>query len=136
MCQCSALLRVAFINWIVFFIWMDKDVSDWWRQTEADIDSARFALSGEKYYVVVIFAQQSAEKALKTIYLLRHNELSPKIHDLVELCALVSAPAEIVEQANELSGTYFSSRYPGAAPKIPVDYYNERKQFSFCSAPR
>ena len=125
------LACAAFINCVILVHCMDRDVKDWWRQTEADIDSARFALHGEKYYVTVIFAQQAAEKALKTIFLRRNNKLPPKIHDLVELCALISAPSDIVQRARELSSTYFSSRYPGAAPKIPVDYYNQKKAAFF-----
>ena len=47
---------------------MDKNVQDWWRQAEADLDTAIFNLNGKKYYASVIFAQQAAEKALKALF--------------------------------------------------------------------
>ena len=107
---------------------MDKNARDWWEQAEADLDTAK---SVGKYYVVVIFAQQAAERALKALFLLKKGTVPPKIHDLVELCNLVNAPDSIKKEAADLSQTYIMSRYPGAAPEIPVKFYNKEKAERF-----
>jgi len=110
---------------------MDKNVQDWWRQAEADLDTAIFNLNGKKYYASVIFAQQAAEKALKALFFVNKAATPPKIHDLVELCNLVNAPDEIKKEAADLSQTYLMSRYPGAASEIPVKFYTKEKAARF-----
>ena len=106
---------------------MEKEVSDWWEQTRADLKTARDLIVSRNYYASVSYAQQAAEKALKTLYFLLYQKTPPKIHDLIELSRLVKASSEICSSAEKLSATYFSSRYPGAAPEIPVRYYTEEK---------
>src|SRR3989344_2787694 len=107
---------------------MDKDSKDWWMQAEADLETAK---SIGKYYAVVIFAQQAAEKALKALFITKNRKTPPKIHDLVELCSLVQAPDAIKKEAADLSQTYLMSRYPGAAPEIPAKFYTKEKAEHF-----
>lgn len=106
---------------------MIKEVKDWQKQAQADMKTANDALNSKNYYAAVAFAQQSAEKGLKAVYILLTGKTPPKIHDLVELSRLVNASVEVTAQAEKLTVTYFSSRYPGVAPKIPVEYYTKRK---------
>ena len=102
---------------------MRQEVKDWLEQALADLDKAKVLFQAKRYDGVVVFAQQAAEKALKALYILHAEKIPPKIHDLVELCAKVKAPNKIILIAENLSGTYFFSRYPGAAPLIPVKFY-------------
>ena len=102
---------------------MREEVKDWLEQALADFDKANVLFDAHKFDGVVVFAQQAAEKALKALYIFSAGRIPPKIHDLVELCAKVEAPLKIVHGAESLSGTYFFSRYPGAAPLIPVKFY-------------
>lgn len=106
---------------------MSQEVFDWFEQAEADFKTAKGLLSSSNYYASVNFSQQSAEKGLKAIYIFKHEKTPPKIHDLVELGRLIQAPDTIIAQAGKLTVTYFFSRYPGAAPEIPVKYYTKEK---------
>jgi len=56
-------------------------------------------------------AQQSAEKALKSVLILKGLGLV-KIHDLQMLARKVDAPKEIIEHAGTLNSFYTLSRYP------------------------
>lgn len=109
---------------------MQEQARQWLDQAQADFTTARHCFTSKDYYAVVIFAQQCAEKALKALYISTTTKLPPKVHDLVELGRLVDAPDEVYSLAEKLTITYFSSRYPGAAPEIPVRYYDKKKASS------
>lgn len=104
-----------------------EEVSNWFEQAKADIKTAKVCLRKRRYYASVTFSQQSAEKGLKAIFVKLKQHLPPKIHDLVELCRRVEAPEEVVSQAEKLTATYFSSRYPEAGLVIPAKYYDRKK---------
>ncbi len=106
---------------------MRKEIEDWWEQGIADLKTARDNITNKNYYASVMFSQQAAEKSLKTVYIFLKNKLPPKIHDLVELCRLISAPEEIILVSGKLTVTYLPSHYPGVAPMIPVKFYDLKK---------
>jgi len=106
---------------------MNNLVQDWLEQAKAGFKSAQDLLLTKNYYAAVSFSQQAAEKSLKAVYILLNDKLPPKIHDLVELSRLVSAPKYVFSASENLTGTYFSSRYPGAAPEIPSKFYTLEK---------
>ena len=106
---------------------MESKAKEWLEQADADYITAQVLLKSKRYYASVSFSQQSAEKALKSVYLVEKSSLAPKIHDLLELARLVGTPKKIKENAEKLTGTYFTSRYPDAAPSIPVRYYTLQK---------
>ena len=106
---------------------MNSETRAWLDQAVADLDKAEVLLHAKKYDGVVVFSQQTAEKALKALYIFDHEKIPPKIHDLVELCLKVKAPPRVFLKAESLSGTYLFSRYPGAAPVIPVKFYTLEK---------
>ncbi len=106
---------------------MEKEIKDWLEQAQEDFITSRALLEKKRYYAVVIFSQQSAEKALKAVFILLKKKIPPKIHDLAELSRLVGASQNIFSQSEKLTVTYFSSRYPGAAPEIPARFYTKEK---------
>ena len=106
---------------------MNEDVKQWFEQAQADLITAGHLLSSKDYYAAVTFAQQCAEKALKAIFIFRYRKLPPKVHDLVKLGTSVGIPISISKEGEKLTGTYLSSRYPGAGPDIPVRFYDKEK---------
>ena len=106
---------------------MREEVKKWFEQAQEDLITARALFEKKRHYAVVIFSQQSAEKALKAVFVSLKEKIPPKIHDLAELSRLVGAPQNIFSQSEKLTVTYFSSRYPGAAPKIPAKFYTKEK---------
>ncbi len=106
---------------------MEKKFLDWLKQANADLKTAKDLLKAKNYYASVNFSQQAAEKGLKAVFILLKNELPPRIHDLVELGRSTGASSEVMSQAEKLTPSFFTVRYPDAAPEIPVKYYTEEK---------
>ncbi len=106
---------------------MRKEVGNWLKQANKDLEVAEKNIKIEEYYSAVFWCQQAVEKGLKAVYILKHNTLPPKIHDLVEICRLVKAPDNIVLLSGKIVTAYIFSRYPGAAPEMPEDYYDKGK---------
>lgn len=90
---------------------MKEEVKRWWKQTLADIDSAKSLFRIKKYSYSSFWCQQAAEKALKTLLLNRGHELI-KTHDLVLLARKVDAPEDIVLLCKDLTPVYVETRYP------------------------
>ena len=104
-----------------------QEVNAWLEQAISDLEKAKVLFTAQKYDGAVVFSQQAAEKALKAIYIFKEEKTPPKTHDLVDLCLKIKVPEKIFLASESLSGTYFSSRYPGAAPMIPVKFYTLEK---------
>lgn len=106
---------------------MQQEVKDWLEQAKRDFQTAKNCFKNKDYYAAVNFAQQCAEKSLKALYISNNRKIPPKIHDLIELCRLITAPPEVIVPAGKLTVTFLSSRYPGAAPVIPAKFYDQEK---------
>ena len=106
---------------------MEREVGSWFEQAQEDYITAKVCFKKGRYYAAVLFSQQSAEKSLKAVHSFLKGRLPPKIHDLVELSRLVNAPQSVFSNSEKLTVTYFSSRYPGAAPEIPARFYTKEK---------
>ena len=87
------------------------DAKEWVKKAEEDIDTASYTLKGGKLSAAAFFAQQSAEKALKAIYIKKFSKLW-KTHNLVELGKEINLPFDLLELCSELTAAYVSTRYP------------------------
>jgi HEPN domain-containing protein len=118
---------------------------DWLRQAKRDLAHARSAAEGEDYEWSCFAAQQSAEKALKSVY----QKLGAEAwgHSVTNLLTNLSDKFEIeegfVEKAKMLDKHYIPTRYPnGFDEGAPGDYYtkseaersvqNARELVEFC----
>jgi len=63
---------------------MKTEVKNWLEQAEHDIEVAEYNLKGNMLDAAAFYSQQAAEKALKSLYILKLNELW-KVHDLVRI---------------------------------------------------
>ncbi len=89
---------------------MEEQIN-WLKKAEQDLDTADYLLKGSKFEAAVFFLQQSAEKALKALYVKRFKKIL-KTHDLVLLSKELNAPENIVKECKELTLAYQYSRYP------------------------
>lgn len=87
-----------------------EESKDWFRQAEKDLDTAKFNLDGGKIEAGVFFLQQSAEKALKAVYINKFKKLL-KVHDCKKLgpaYQYTRYPDVLkVENLNELASEFF-----------------------------
>lgn len=92
---------------------------EWLREAEEDLDAARSLLARPAPKHACFFAQQAAEKALKSVLLHRIANI-PKTHDLEDLLARVRAAApsfaDHLSAARALTKYYFLIRYPDTRP--------------------
>jgi len=94
---------------------VESESKIWFKKAEEDFETAKYNLEGNKIGAAVFFLQQSAEKALKAVYIKRFKNLI-KVHDLVLLARKLKAPIMIVELCKELSPAYQYTRYPDIIP--------------------
>ena len=93
----------------------------WLKQAEEDLGVARYNFKGGKTKAGLFFLQQSAEKALKALYIKKFKKLI-KTHDLVLLSRDLKAPEEIINFCKQLTPLYQFTRYPDVTP---VENLNE-----------
>lgn len=100
---------------------MRPDTEPWWRQAEADLETAELTLGGGQWYAASWFAQQAAEKALKALTLEQTATDPPRTHDLRLLGRLVGATSAIEQDLTLLYPIFSLSRYPDAHSVAPID---------------
>jgi HEPN domain-containing protein len=83
----------------------------WIKKAERDLRSSEINFQQCLYDVSAFLSHQSAEKALKAVYIMKFKRLW-KTHDLVGLAAKVDAGNEIMEACEGLNVHYIETRYP------------------------
>ncbi|MEW5996674.1 MAG: HEPN domain-containing protein [Candidatus Micrarchaeota archaeon] len=91
---------------------MREETKEWLERARRDFKAAKYNYEGDLYEVAAFLCQQSAEKALKAVYIEKFGELV-KTHDLHFLGKKLGAPQEIMDSCKELSTYFVESRYPG-----------------------
>lgn len=98
------------------------ETSRWMQYAREDLDAAIAMLSGTLRHSCM-FAQQSAEKAIKCLYVV-YNQRIPKSHDLDMLISNLPDGCTIKARFTDLSELSFwavESRYPGESPDAMYD---------------
>lgn len=103
---------------------MREEISNWWKQAQADLQSAENSFKAGDYYLAVFMCQQAVEKGLKALCLLRLKKSIPG-HSLIYLGKILKAPHQIWKDIQSLNPEYITTRYPDVANAAPVDIYNE-----------
>lgn len=109
---------------------MREEVTKWWKQSKADLDTAKSNFENEKYYAAVFFSQQAAEKALKALHIKEFKSF-PKVHDLVFLSEKLGLPENITEKCDALSKVYTETRYPDLPGDIPSEKFSVENSIEF-----
>ncbi len=105
---------------------MREEVQRLWLQSLEDLRTSEVLLEAGRYYASVFFAEQAAEKALKTLYIHLKRELPPRTHNLLELLRTLGIDREdLVDAAMDLTPEYIVTHYPDAANGVPAHLYNE-----------
>ncbi len=102
---------------------MRKEIEDNLIQAKADLKTAKDNVPAKNYYASVFFAQQAAEKALKSLYLFKNNSMPEKTHNLVKLSLELNTPKDISSALGELTPAAVLTRYSDVLGMPPVQYY-------------
>ncbi|MBI5804259.1 HEPN domain-containing protein [Candidatus Pacearchaeota archaeon] len=105
---------------------MREEVSNWFKQAKKDLSAARNSLNSGDYEWASFQANQSAEKALKALYLIEKKGIVPS-HNLVSLGKMLSVPENLMNLLKDLNPEYTLARYPDAANAVPFEIYTEEK---------
>ncbi|PUA31602.1 MAG: hypothetical protein B9J98_05935 [Candidatus Terraquivivens tikiterensis] len=97
------------------------EAEDWFYEACVDLEEAKDAFSRGRYNWACFAAQQAAEKALKTMYLVARKKRFPKTNDLVELYMELEGELTIEgsDKIGLLSSFYEMARYPNAGMRRP-----------------
>jgi len=98
----------------------------WLRLSDTDLRTAGRLLDIGIHYASVFFAQQSAEKALKALWIVKKAELAPRTHNLVMLAREFGGDESLVEAAAELTPEYVLTRYVTPEVALPDELYSEQ----------
>ena len=101
---------------------MRPEAGPWWRQAQADHDAARQNMRLGLHFVVVWLVQQSAEKALKALWIDRQGVEAPRTHDLDYLGQQLNVPTAVASDLSVLTPLITAVRYPDDSTGVaPVD---------------
>ncbi len=106
---------------------MRQEANNWLRQGMADFKTANDCLEDGNYYASAFFCQQTIEKCLKGLYIVRKRDTPPKTHNLLELSLKLNIPEEFLSVVRELTPEFIITRYPDAIGGIPADLYDKEK---------
>ncbi len=101
---------------------MRKEAENNWAQARADLATAVTLRDAGIYYASVFFAQQAAEKALRSA-VIESLAKNPKGHNLIGMANSLNAPLPVMNDAAELNADFLNTRSPEAADGIPFQQY-------------
>ncbi len=103
----------------------------WYRQALDDLDAAQALADANKYPQSCFYAQQSGEKAMKSVWFI--HDLDPWGHSVARLIrdlpeALRPNWMPLLENALGLDKLYIPTRYPDALAELtPAEAYTKRE---------
>jgi HEPN domain-containing protein len=97
---------------------------EWLKQSDYDMETARFMFEGGRYFYSVFMCHLSIEKALKGLYYEKMKEVPPKVHNLVYLLNKIGIkPVEDLGRfVIKLNEANIVTRYPEDIEKLKSDY--------------
>ena len=103
---------------------------DWLAQAKRDLNHATNACKDKDFEWSCFSAQQSAEKAVKAVFLYLHGEgWGHSVSALLNaLSDKLTVPRNLLEAAKILDKHYIPTRYPNSFERgIPADYYTQKE---------
>ncbi|MFB6246321.1 MAG: HEPN domain-containing protein [Candidatus Pacearchaeota archaeon] len=96
-------------------------------QSKKDIEAAKKNIKIKEYYVSAFLCQQSAEKALKALYIEKRAESPGQTHSLIYLAKETKVPKKYFQILSDLTPEFITTRYPDAAGETPYKLYHKDK---------
>jgi HEPN domain-containing protein len=108
-----------------------NEAKRWLTQAKAELRDAQYLLEGERYYLALFLAQQSAEKALKAFLFFHEEEqiFTHSVADLLKLAQSLDTDFTALREAKRLDDYYIPTRYPNGLPgAVPSTYFDDPKE--------
>lgn len=104
---------------------MRKEAENWWKQAKRDLVTAENSKNSGDYYASTFFCQQSVEKGLKALYIVKNRVNPGTTHSLIYLASETSVPSRFYKFLRRLTPEFVTTRYPDAAYGTPYELYDE-----------
>jgi HEPN domain-containing protein len=104
---------------------MRGEIKSWWDQSKYDMETAEYLYDGGRYGAAAFSLQQSVEKALKALYLLKVKKSLAPTHSLLFLARESKVPKEHYRFLKALTPEFVVSRYPDAGGEAAYKYYDK-----------
>ena len=100
---------------------INKQIDYWAKGAINDIETAALLITGKKYIEGLFFCHLTTEKILKALVVKNTNQLAPKSHNLIHLCALakINLSNDNTLLLSVLMKYQIEGRYPEYFPKAP-----------------
>lgn len=102
-------------------LYMKKAIEEWTKQSKDELDTAKYLLNGGYFKGACYHAQQSAEKAIKSI-LLENGWKLEKTHDidyLIKIGKKFKIKLTLPDEEIEFMNSIYTGRYPSEAGLLP-----------------
>ena len=104
---------------------MRKEIENWHLQSQKDFVAAENALNSGDFFASVFWCQQSVEKGMKSLILLKSKDKFVPEHSLISLSKKIKMPEKFQGFLKKLSPQYFLARYPDASEDVPFELYDK-----------
>ena len=82
---------------------MRKEILNWWKRAEKDLEIAGHCIKSKDYYAAVFFCQQSVEKGLKALIMKKGKQPDIISHSLIYLGKRIKVPETFELYDKEIS---------------------------------
>ncbi len=106
---------------------MRPEAERWFLQAKEELEVAKVDFQAEKWFASAFWCQQSIEKSLKALFIVKKKESAGTTHSLTFLGRELEVPKEFNTFLKELNQEYYISRYPDATDDIPYKAYNSNQ---------
>lgn len=103
---------------------MNDRAAEWIKQSDYDMDTAKYMFNGGRYAYAVFMCHLAAEKVLKGLYQQRTGEMPPKTHNLVYLLTQlgIKPEKEMAKSIAILNEANIAARYPESLEVLQKNY--------------
>ncbi len=99
---------------------------DWLKQAESDLAFAHDGLANDRFSHICFMAQQSGEKAIKSIGIYYEYEI--RGHSIAAIAKKIGINGEVEEAGKILDLYYISARYPDSLPGgAPFEMFTKKQ---------
>ncbi|MCD6092920.1 MAG: HEPN domain-containing protein [Candidatus Aenigmarchaeota archaeon] len=104
---------------------MRKEILNWWKRAEKDLEIAGHCIKSKDYYAAVFFCQQSVEKGLKALIMKKEKQPDIISHSLIYLGKRIKIPETFHSFLRDLTPQRILTRYPDASDELPFELYDK-----------
>jgi len=99
-------------------------VAEWIKQSDYDMDTAKFMFNGGRYAYAVFMCHLAVEKVLKGLFQYKTGEIPPKTHNLVYLLSKLDIKPEkkMAKHIVLLIEANIAARYPESLEILQKNY--------------